>query len=91
MIKHQKVDSSHLMAVYCSTKGGLKASDTITSKDFGKGDNNGKDAATWKNREKDWYNAERRFIFATKTKKERDVWLKNINTFKCKASNNQIK
>ena len=36
----------------------------ITEKDFGKGDNNGKDSVMWKNREKDWYNAERRFIFA---------------------------
>ena len=48
-------------------------------KEFGKGDNNGKDAATWKNREKDWYNAERRFIFAAKTRKERDMWLEKIN------------
>ena len=60
------------------------------SKDFGKDDNNGKEAATWKNREKDWYNAERRFIFATKTRKERDVWLKHINKNACMASNKQI-
>jgi len=30
---------------------------------------------TWKNREKDWYNAERRFIFACETKKEADHWI----------------
>jgi len=33
-------------------------------KEFGENDNNGKDSMQWNNREKDWYNAERRFIFA---------------------------
>ena len=37
----------------------------ITHKEFGEDDNEGHDAAQWKNRAKDWYNAERRFIFAT--------------------------
>ena len=37
---------------------------SVTDKEFGCDDNNGKSAMTWKNREKDWYNAERRFIFA---------------------------
>ena len=32
----------------------------------------------WKNREKDWYNAERRFIFATKTEQQRQRWLDEI-------------
>ena len=38
-------------------------------KEFGHGDRNGKDSMTWAVREKDWYNAERRFIFAAPTKK----------------------
>ena len=41
-------------------------------------DNDGKDAATWKNRQSDWYNAERRFIFACKTEKERNKWVEKI-------------
>ena len=41
-------------------------------------DNAGQDAATWKNRQADWYNAERRFIFACKTAKERDKWVEKI-------------
>jgi hypothetical protein len=36
------------------------------------------DAMTWKNRERDWYNAERRFIFACETKKEADKWIANL-------------
>ena len=50
----------------------------ITKKEFGQDDKNGRESATWKNREKDWYNAERRFIFATNTKAERKEWIKNI-------------
>ena len=50
----------------------------ITSKDFGKDDNDGKDSVMWKNRQKDWYNAERRFIFACNSKKERDAWIEKI-------------
>ena len=50
----------------------------ITEKEFGKQDNDGKEAATWANREKDWYNAERRFIFACNTRKERDKWIELI-------------
>lgn len=38
----------------------------IVEKEFGKDDKQGVEAQTWKNREKDWYNAERRFIFAAK-------------------------
>ena len=37
-------------------------------KEFGKDDKNGKESMTWKNRERDWYNTERRFIFACKNK-----------------------
>ena len=33
---------------------------------------------TWHNREKDWYNAERRFIFAADTAKSRSRWLKHF-------------
>ena len=47
----------------------------ILAKEFGQEDNNGQDSMTWHNREKDWYNAERRFIFATKTTKRRDKWI----------------
>ena len=50
----------------------------ITGKEFGENDNDGKDAATWKNRQTDWYNAERRFVFACKTTKERDKWVEKI-------------
>ena len=50
----------------------------ITAKEFGADDNNGKDAAMWKNREKDWYNAERRFIFATHKKVERKNWIDKV-------------
>ena len=32
----------------------------------------------WRNREKDWYNAERRFIFATNTKALRKEWIRSI-------------
>ena len=46
----------------------------IVEKEFGKDDKQGVEAQTWKNREKDWYNAERRFIFSTPTKKEVDEW-----------------
>ncbi len=38
----------------------------------------GLEAQTWKNREKDWYNAERRFIFAAKDPKTRDKWIRLI-------------
>ena len=47
----------------------------ITAKDFGKDDNDGKDAILWKNREKDWYNAERRFLFAAPTPKLHKKWI----------------
>ena len=33
----------------------------------------------WKNREKDWYNAERRFIFATQARAKRIEWIEKIN------------
>ena len=53
-------------------------SEEIVCKEFGANDNEGHDAALWKNREKDWYNAERRFIFATKTTKRRDKWIEEV-------------
>ncbi len=45
---------------------------------------------TWKNREIDWYNAERRFIFSTPTKKENDEWQAaiNLDTVKTKIKEN---
>jgi len=54
----------------------------ITNKDFGekKGEKDWKGkSTTWQNREIDWYNAERRFIFATKNKKQRDKWINKLN------------
>jgi hypothetical protein len=56
-------------------------------KEFGKDDNNGKESMTWKNRERDWYNTERRFIFACKTQKQADRW---INTFNKQAVKNGL-
>jgi len=41
---------------------------------------------TWKNREKDWYNAERRFIFATNTKRQRAEILEKVNMDKVTTS-----
>jgi len=35
---------------------------------------------TLKNRQIDWYNAERRFIFACLTKKEKNKWMEQINS-----------
>ena len=67
------------MAVRDNTKGQFKDhklfNNAITDKEFGADDKGGKEAATWKNRVKDWYNAERRFIFATKTEKDRKRWI----------------
>ena len=60
-------------------------SEEIVSKEFGANDNEGHDAALWKNREKDWYNAERRFIFATKTAKRRDKWIEEVIKDKAKT------
>ena len=50
----------------------------ITRKDFGADDNDGKDAHTWQNREKDWFNSERRFIFAADTKRKRHHWIEQF-------------
>lgn len=55
-------------------------------KDFGKDDNDGKEAQTWQNREKDWYNAERRFIFASETDKMKNKWIEKILTDQIKKS-----
>jgi len=40
----------------------------VTAKEFGANDAGGQESMTWKNRERDWYNAERRFIFACESK-----------------------
>ena len=70
------------MAVRDNRRGTFKEhkifSQEITHKEFGADDNEGHDAMLWKNRERDWYNAERRFIFATKTLKKRNKWIKEI-------------
>ena len=45
---------------------------TTMEKEFGKQDNRGMDSMKWINREKDWFNAERRHIYALQTPLERD-------------------
>ena len=47
----------------------------ITLKEFGQQDNNGQDSMQWHNREKDWYNAERRFIFSAPNDKMLKKWI----------------
>ena len=80
--KTTRIIGGHGMAIRDSNKGNAKTHklycDDITQKEFGKDDNQGRDSVTWKNREKDWYNAERRFIFATQTKKDRKEWIKSV-------------
>lgn len=51
---------------------------SIASKEFGQNDNNGKDSMCWKNRQKDWYNAERRFIFGAPNNKLKVNWIKKV-------------
>lgn len=41
---------------------------------------------TWANREIDWYNSERRFIFSTDLKEGPDKWIKFINQESVKLS-----
>lgn len=81
-IKKTKVIAGHAMAVRDNSRGEFKNhklfSSEIIQKEFGADDNKGHDAAQWKNRERDWYNAERRFIFATKSTKQKDKWLDQI-------------
>ena len=80
--KVSKVVRGHLMAVRDKRRATIMQNHlydkSITGKEFGADDNDGKDAATWKNRQSDWYNAERRFVFACKTTKERDKWVEKI-------------
>ena len=70
------------MAVRDNRRGAYKDhklySGEICSKEFGADDNEGHDAMIWKNRERDWYNAERRFIFATKFPKRRNKWIEEV-------------
>lgn len=84
-----KVIAGHAMAVRDERRGNFTMhklfSEEIVSKEFGANDNEGHDAALWKNREKDWYNAERRFIFATKTVKRRDKWIEEVVKDKVKT------
>ena len=81
-IRKTKVVTGHAMAIRDNNKGGKlrhKLEDKhITKKEFGADDNDGQEAQTWKNREKDWYNAERRFIFATNDKQKTQVWIKKL-------------
>ena len=80
--KRTKVITGHAMVVRDDTKGQHKDhklyNTKITDKEFGADDKDGREAVQWKNRVKDWYNAERRFIFATKTEEQRQRWLDEI-------------
>ena len=49
----------------------------IYDKEFGQ---DGKGSQTWRNREIDWFNAERRFVFACPTKAECVRWKTQINS-----------
>ena len=51
----------------------------ITMKEFGENDNGGKDSMCWHNRQKDWYNAERRFIFASPNSQVKNKWISVIS------------
>jgi hypothetical protein len=62
----------------------------ITKKEFGQNDNNGQDSMQWHNREKDWYNAERRFIFAAPNKSMRSKWINLITQEKHRALESAI-
>ena len=66
---------------------------SIAAKEFGKDDNNGHDSMQWHNREKDWYNAERRFIFASPNKRMLKKWINLIENDKKRtiAKNNSKK
>ena len=52
----------------------------ITKKEFGQNDGGGKDSMTVSNRQIDWYNAERRFIYACPTEGEKNKWMDLLNT-----------
>lgn len=84
-----RIIGGHGMAIRDLKKGRKShklCDDHITGKDFGKDDNDGHDAMQWKNREKDWYNAERRFIFATQKKGQRKDFLEKFNKDKVATS-----
>ena len=51
----------------------------IYAKEFGSDDRNGKDAQTWRNRSIDWFNAERRFIFASDKSLGCNQWKESIS------------
>ena len=92
--KKMKVIAGHAMSVRDNKSGTYKDhklySNDIIEKEFGADDNEGHDAALWKNREKDWYNAERRFIFATKNAVKRDKWIQNILKQKAQTRHTMI-
>lgn len=71
MASGKHVEQGHAMVIRQSKKGEQSAE----QKEFG-----AKQSSTWKNREIDWYNAERRFIFATSSRAETLKWMKKINT-----------
>ena len=80
--KRTKVITGHAIAVRDDFTGSQRDhrlyNTKITEKEFGADDKDGREAVQWKNRVKDWYNAERRFIFATKTEQQRQRWLDEI-------------
>ena len=50
----------------------------IYGKEFGQRDQGGQTSQTWRNREIDWYNAERRFLFSAKTEKEAFKFMQKV-------------
>jgi len=81
--KKTKIIGGHAMAIrdFSKSRQGKHAKlydRSIVSKEFGQDDNNGKDSMCWKNRQKDWYNAERRFIFAAPNDRLKATWIKQI-------------
>jgi hypothetical protein len=76
---HAMVLRQNLTQNYKTSPGNTKIADAIPFKEFGQNDKNGTESQTWKNRELDWFNTERRFIFGCKTKAEMERWVNNFN------------
>ena len=65
----------------------------IIEKEFGKAEpavNGVQCTYTWTNRQNEWYNAERRFIFSCKSEQERTKWMSAIKVA-AKNQKNQMR
>lgn len=61
----------------------LEDPEDVLDRDFGVPQVNihgDKQIYTWSNREREWYNAERRFIFACKSHEQRQLWINRIQS-----------